>query len=247
VSFSLTASATYILNDLFDVASDRAHPRKRSRTFAAGLLSPQAGLALSGGLLAVGFGLAIAVAYPFALVLLVYLLGTTWYSVLPKRYVLIDVVALVGLYTVRLFAGAVPIGITLSFWLMAFSTFVFFSLAPVKQCSELIALREAGRARSQGRDYQSADLAYLIAMGIASGYASVLVLALFINSPDVALRYTHPQLLWFICALLLYWLSRLWIKTGRNEMHDDPIVFTLHDRGSRYVIGAAIVAVVLAL
>ena len=130
---------------------------------------------------------------------------------------------------------------------MAFSTFVFFSLALVKRCSELIAFREAGRAQSRGRDYQSGDLAYLSAMGVASGYASVLVLALFINSPDVALRYSHPQVLWFICALLLYWLSRLWIKTGRNEMHEDPIVFTLHDRGSRYVIGATIVVVILAL
>jgi 4-hydroxybenzoate polyprenyltransferase/phosphoserine phosphatase len=247
LAFSLIASGTYVLNDMFDVDSDRTHPDKCTRPFAAGTVSPVAGLFLSGMLLSVGFTLGYLLGLPFALVLLGYLCVTIAYSIQLKQYVLIDILVLAGLYTIRLFAGAVPVRIELSFWLVAFSIFVFFSLALVKRCAELKTLGQIGIRSTSGRDYQSTDLPILMAMGIASGYAAVLVLALFINSPDVAQRYAHPQVLWLVCPLLFYWISRLWIKTGRDEMRDDPIIFTVMDRGSRYIVGAIILAVIVAL
>lgn len=247
LAFSLTASGTYVLNDLFDLQSDRNHPRKRTRSFAAGAIPPSHGVVLAFILMAAGLGLGWLLPPLFEATLLGYLATTLLYSLHLKGFVLIDVIALASLYTLRLISGAVAIGVVLSFWLLAFSMLIFVSLAMVKRCSELIAMSQMGRAGASGRDYQMSDLAYLSAMGTASGYTSILVLALFINSPEVILRYSEPRVLWLLCPLFLYWISRLWIKTGRGEMHDDPVVFTVKDRGSRYIMAGVLSIVLLAL
>ena len=244
LAFGLCASSVYLLNDLLDLPSDRAHPRKRKRPFAAGDIPLLHGLWMMPLLLVGGLALAAFLPAMFIVSLLAYLATTLAYSLYLKSYVLIDVMILAGLYTLRVICGAFAIGSTLTFWLLAFSMCIFLSLALVKRCSELISLAKIDRLNATGRDYHAGDLAYLTNMGTASGYLSVLVLALFINSPEVAARYAHPQGLWLLCPLLLYWVSRLWLKTGRGEMHDDPIVFTLKDRGSRFVILACIAVVV---
>jgi 4-hydroxybenzoate polyprenyltransferase len=246
-AFSLTASGTYVLNDLLDLQSDRVHPRKRNRSFAAGTIPANHGLVLAFVLMTAGLGLGWLLQPMFDATLLGYLGITLLYSLRLKEFVLIDVIVLASLYTLRLIAGAVAIGVELSFWLLAFSMFIFLSLALVKRCSELVAMTHVGRTDASGRDYQVPDLAYLTAMGTASGYASIILLALFINSPEVALRYSKPWLLWMLCPLFLYWISRLWIKTGRGEMHDDPVVFTIKDRGSRYVMASAVAVVIAAI
>lgn len=245
VAFSLAASSVYLLNDLLDLEDDRHHPRKRMRPFASGELPLSHGvlgtIALLGASLAIGG----ALSGPFLLVLLGYLGLTLAYSLVLKHYMLLDVLLLAGLYTIRIFAGAAAIAVPVSSWLLGFSMFAFLSLALVKRTSELVALRQLERTAASGRDYRVSDLEALTAMGVAAGYAAVLVLALFISTPDVAARYGRPQVLWLLCPLLLYWLSRLWMKTRRGEMHDDPLVFAFRDRAS-WVIGAAMVAVTLA-
>jgi len=180
-------------------------------------------------------------------VLGLYLTLSTAYSVYLKQNVLIDVIVLALLYTLRVIAGAVAIEVVMSFWLLAFSMFIFMSLALAKRCAELVSLMQIGRVRAGGRDYAVSDLNSLSIMGTASGYLSVLVLALFINSEDITVRYSNPQTLWLLCPLMLYWISRLWLKTGRGEMHDDPVVFALVDRGSRYVIAGIITVVLLSI
>ena len=239
-AFSLAASSVYVLNDLLDVAADRLHPRKRTRPFASGELPLLHGLLLVPVLAIAGSLVAAGVAQEFFGVLLIYLLLSTSYSLYFKRYALIDVLLLAGLYTLRVIAGAIAIQVPLSFWLLAFSVFVFFSVALLKRCTELRALRTS----TAGRDYHVGDLADLRAMGMASGYIAVLVFALFINSPEVAERYSHPQLLWLSCPALLYWVSRVWIKQGRGEMHDDPLLFAVRDPASWAVL-SALLAIVL--
>jgi 4-hydroxybenzoate polyprenyltransferase len=164
-----------------------------------------------------------------------------------KSFVLLDVIFLAGLYTIRVIAGVVAIASDQSFWLLAFSMFLFLSLALVKRCAELITLLNEARTAASGRDYLATDLEYLNSMGIASGYLSVLVLALYINSAEVKILYPNPQFLWLLCPMMLYWISRMWIKTGRGEMHDDPIVFAVKDRGSRYVIVGMVLFIMLTL
>ena len=245
VAFSLAASATYVVNDLWDLESDRAHPRKRLRPFASAQLPILHGLAVAGAALAAALALAALVSPGFLLVLLLYLALTSVYSWVLKEYMLIDVLMLSLLYTLRIQAGAVATGIKASSWLLAFSVFVFLSLALIKRCSELVSLQQDGRSATRGRDYRVDDLVVLWPLGVGAALSAVVVLGLFISAPETQARYRSPDLLWLAAFGMIYWLGRLWIKTSRGEMHDDPVVYAMRDRGSRVAI-LAIVALALA-
>lgn len=247
VAFSLCASSVYLLNDLADLEADRAHPRKRKRPFASGSLPVLSGVLLAPLLLASAFALTLWMPWQFATVLGVYWVSTTAYTFLLKRYALIDVITLAGLYTLRVLGGAAAILVMPSFWILAFSMFIFFSLALAKRYAELHAMRELDRAGARGRGYQVADLLTVQLMGVASGYLAVLVMALYLNSPEILDRYQHVQLLWGVCPLLMLWVSRIWLKSARGEMTDDPLVFAMRDRMSRYVLVASVGVILAAL
>ena len=245
-AFSLAASATYLMNDLWDLENDRAHPKKRHRPLASAEIPLLSAVAMAAIALSVALGLAVTVSQRFLLVLLVYLALTSSYTWTLKQYVLIDVLLLSLLYTLRIVAGAVAIDITVSQWLLAFSVFVFLSLALVKRCSELVFLGQIGQAGTRGRDYRVADLAVLWPLGVGSAMCAVVVFGLFISSPQTQLHYSSPQLLWLAALGLIYWLARLWIKTIRGEMHHDPLVFAVRDFGSRISVIAMICATLAA-
>lgn len=246
-AFSLCASGVYVLNDLLDLEADRRHPRKRRRPFAAGQLPLLHGL-IAGPLLTLGgVAMALACSPGFAAVLLGYYILTLGYSLRLKRVVMLDVVLLASLYTLRIIGGTVAIAAELSFWLLAFSMFIFLSLALLKRYTELHSVLASGKTRASGRGYDVEDLPLLQSLGAAAGYCAVLVMALYINSPDSVELYRHPRLLWFICPVLLYWVSRAWVIAHRGTMHDDPIVFAATDRASQIVaalcVGFALVAI----
>ncbi|ABQ67503.1 UbiA prenyltransferase [Rhizorhabdus wittichii RW1] len=245
VAFSLVASASYVLNDIVDLENDRAHPRKSERPFASGRLPLLHGVALAIAGLVAGVLVATAVSWAFVLMLLSYLALTSAYSWTLKQYVLIDVLTLSLLYSWRIMAGAVAIDVRLSSWLLAFSVFVFLSLALIKRCTELLVAQGSGRAGLRGRDYRTTDLAVLWPLGAGSALSSVVIFGLFISSPETAGRYASPELLWLAAFGLIYWLGRMWVKTSRGEMHDDPIVYSFKDRGSRIAL-AGIIAVMIA-
>lgn len=245
LAFGLCASGVYLLNDLLDLTPDRMHPRKRKRPFAAGTLPLLHGVLVAPLLTLGGFALALACSAEFALVLLCYYVMTLSYSLQLKRIVMIDVVLLAALYTVRIIGGTVAIDSELSFWLLAFSMFVFLSLAMLKRYTELAAALANGKELAIGRGYSVTDLPLVQSLGAAAGYIGVMVFALYINSPESMELYRHPRLLWLLCPVLLYWISRMWIVAHRGGMHDDPIVFAATDRGSQMVI-ALCVAIVLA-
>lgn len=232
VAFCACASSIYLLNDILDLAADRRHPRKRARPLASGAVPLSHALLLVAPLLASGLWISASLGLPFLAAIGGYVATTLLYSMYFKEYVLIDVFLLAVLYTVRVIAGAAATTIVPSFWLLAFSMFLFFSLALVKRCSELLAIDKAGRSASYGRDYRTADYAVLQSLGVASGIAAVVVFALYIDSPIVVEAYTHPQALWAICGTLAYWVGRMWVKTARGEMHDDPLVYAAKDRAS---------------
>jgi 4-hydroxybenzoate polyprenyltransferase len=179
----------------------------------------------------------------FLLVLAIYYGFTLAYSLWLKKKVLVDVLVLAGLYTLRIIAGSAAVSIQLSFWLLAFSMFLFLSLALVKRYSELCSVLKTEHKFIQGRGYQVLDLTTLNSLGTSSGYLAVLVLALYINSYEISVHYTHVQLIWLLCPLLLYWISRIWVIASRGEMHDDPVVFTLQDRPSQWI--GVVAAVIL--
>jgi 4-hydroxybenzoate polyprenyltransferase/phosphoserine phosphatase len=247
VAFCLCASSVYILNDLLDLEADRAHPRKSRRPFASGALSIKAGLLLCPLLLLGGVALAAFLPGKFQLVFATYYVLTCAYSFDLKGRVIVDTLSLAALYTLRIIAGAAAVDVPLSFWMLLFSIFLFLSLAFVKRYAELDSLRRRARLRAAGRGYHVEDLGVLQSLGSASGYMSILVLALYINSPEVAALYQRPKMIWLLCVLMLYWISRVWMKAHRGEMHDDPVVFALKDRVSLAIVGLAGLTAILAI
>ena len=235
VSFGACASATYLINDLLDLEADRHHHKKRNRPFAAGTLDIRSGLLAVLLLLASGMALALLLPVGFQLALGAYLVTTLLYSIWLKRVASLDVIILAGLYTLRIIAGAFATGISLSFWLLAFSMFIFLSLAMVKRVAELVEAQKKESATSTlheklpGRDYAPEDVTVLKSMGAASGYLSVLVLALYIHSPEVSQLYRSPEVLWLVAPLMLLWVTRLWVVTARGYMDEDPIFFAAKD------------------
>lgn len=242
--FGLCASSVYLTNDLLDLPSDRQHHRKRNRPFAAGTLPLIAGPVVAVLLLIAGFGLAFFVSHLFVAVLLSYYILTTAYSIRLKRIMMLDVVVLATLYTTRILAGTAAIHTKASFWLLAFSMFIFLSLAMVKRYTELLSLQKKGKVTASGRGYDVDDIPLIQSMGSSSGYLAVLVLALYVDSTASLSLYRHPHYLWMLCPLLLYWISRTWAIAHRGVMHDDPVVFAVMDRTSQIlgVIAAVIVA-----
>jgi len=246
-AFCLCASGVYLLNDLLDLDADRRHPRKRLRPFAAGALPLVAGLVVTPMLTLAAFVLALAISKLFAAALAVYLVMTLAYSFLLKRIAMLDTVVLAGLYTIRIIAGTFALRLDVSFWLLAFSMFLFLSLAMIKRYTELRTLLSTGDSRSAGRGYAVEDLPMVQSLGGASGYMAVLVLALYINSTASEALYRHPTVLWLLCPLLLYWISRAWLIAHRGAMHDDPVVFAVSDRTSRLLLVLAVIVVIGAI
>jgi 4-hydroxybenzoate polyprenyltransferase/phosphoserine phosphatase len=243
--FGICASSVYLLNDLVDLTSDRHHPRKRLRAFAAGKLPPLHGIVVAPLLLLTGIGMAAALSLPFAAVLLIYYALTLAYSFGLKRVAMLDVLMLAALYTIRIVAGAALTRIQPSFWLLSFALFFFLCLAFLKRYIELIDLLARQGSKAKGRGYRAEDASMVAAQGSAAGYIAVLVLAFYINSPDVWSLYSEPRWLWGICVSLLYWLNRSWWLAHRGKLHDDPVIYAITDRASRVVL--LIVAGLLAL
>ncbi|MCB1776861.1 MAG: UbiA family prenyltransferase [Candidatus Competibacteraceae bacterium] len=236
LSFGLCASSVYLLNDLLDLGADRHHPRKRQRPFAAGKLPLIQGIAAIPLLLLTAFGLSLLIHSQFTAVLATYYVFTLAYSLQLKQMLMLDTITLAGLYTLRIIAGAAAVRIMPSFWLLAFSMFFFLSLALVKRYAELLTLQKQGELSAHGRDYRVDDLGILQSLGAAAGYLAVLVLALYVNTETSRALYGQPMMIWLLCPVLLYWISRVWLVTHRGEMHDDPILFAVTDPHSRYVL-----------
>lgn len=242
-AFSLTAWSVYIFNDVCDIESDRQHKQKRNRPFASGALS------IANGLILIPFFLILAssISYfilgtNFLLVLILYLIMTTLYSIKLKRIVLLDVIMLAILYVIRLIAGQEASGIICSNWLLAFSIFFFFSLGLLKRYIELIGTAENNQPVSnRSRDYQISDLPFVLALGISSGLVSIVILALYINTSTAQELYKAPEYLFIICGILFYWINRLWIKASRQELDHDPVAFALKDKTSLFLLFLSII------
>ena len=245
LSFSLCASSVYIVNDLLDLESDRLHPRKCSRPFASGQVPIWLGVALIPALIIASLIIAQSVGGSFLPLLLVYFGLTCAYSWVLKRIVLVDCLTLAILYTLRIIAGAAAVSVSLSFWLLAFSIFLFLSMAFIKRFVDLQAqLNSSYNNKVHGRGYYLDDVTLVQQLGIASGYSATLVLALYLNSENVIKLYRTPEMIWGTVPLILLWISWMWLKAHRELMHDDPIVFAVKDKVS-ILIGILFVAILI--
>lgn len=237
--FGLCASSVYILNDLLDLCDDRHHKSKCNRPFASGRLSIKTGLIAVPTLLLAAFGAALLLLpWQFSAVMAAYYGLTLAYSLQLKRLMAVDVIVLAMLYTSRIIAGVAAFNLTLTFWILAFSMFIFLSLAMVKRYAELrdARVREV-TTMARGRGYYPGDLDMIASLGASSGYLAVMVLALYIQDAKTTALYVTPHVIWLACPLLLFWVTRVWMLTHRGQMNEDPVVFAIRDRTSQ-LIGA---------
>ena len=232
--FGLCASSVYLVNDLLDLEDDRHHASKRRRPFASGRLTVKWGLIAFPLLLFAAFaGALLLMPWQFVIALGVYYALTLSYSLVLKRYIALDVITLAMLYTIRVIAGGAAFGLPLTFWLLAFSMFMFLSLALCKRYAELREALQSGRSgKARGRGYDPNDLEMISSLGASSGYQAVLVLALYVRDQSTVALYGQPQIIWLACPVLLFWITRVWMLTHRGQMHDDPVVFAVSDRVS---------------
>ena len=234
-AFSLVCSGVYVLNDLFDLTSDRAHPTKRRRPLAAGELSLAAAALASFGLLVGGLALALWVGPSVGAVIAFYVIANAIYTMRLKRVAVFDVFCLAGLYTLRIVAGAAAVLVPLSTWLVAFSVFAFLSLALLKRAADIDRL--APDEVLPGRGYSGKDAAFVNGFGISTAIAACLVLALYVASEQVVAMYAEPLWLWGVAVVVLLWLARMWRMAMSGTMDDDPVMFAVRDRVS---IGCAL-------
>lgn len=243
-AFSFCSSSVYIINDLFDLDNDRQHSRKRFRPFASGAVTLLSGVMFVPALLACSIGLAMLVSPQFLFCLTFYFLITCIYSVKLKQLVLVDCITLALLYTMRIIAGSIAAHLAISFWLLAFSVFLFLSLAFAKRYAELLEHILQDTTKVHGRSYETSDISLIQMFGITSGYAAVIVLALYLNSEVIIRLYRNPEIVWAAVPVMLFWVSWVWMQAHRGEMHDDPVIFALKDKTS-LVAGAAFAMIVI--
>jgi 4-hydroxybenzoate polyprenyltransferase len=247
VAFCCCASSGYLVNDLCDLPADRHHPSKRLRPFASGRLRLAYGFAMAPVLAVVGCVLASLLSGLSLGVVVLYFIVAAAYSLSLKKDVLLDVFTLASLYTLRIIGGGLAAAVPLSVWLLAFSMFLFLSLAFIKRYAELVIMRSVDGDHATARGYELSDAELLVSTGTASGYAAVLVLSLYIASGSVKVLYSTHEVLWLVCPLLLYWIGYLWLVARRGKMYHDPLVFAMRDRTSRILILLMLVAALIAI
>lgn len=247
LAFSLTASATYLINDLVDIESDRKHPTKRMRPLASGAMKPAHALAMIPLLLGSAIALALLTPRPewFLVALASYVALGQVYVFYLKRKLLVDVLALATLHVMRILGGNAASGIDLSSWLLVFAMFLFFSLAILKRYSELRDRGDDVGLRVVGRGYQAGDLETLSQLGIGSALISVVIVGLYVNSKQVSEMYSRPELIWLICPIVLYVLSRIWVLARRGHVADDPLMFIIRDWRSQ-LMAVVVLGIILA-
>ncbi|HKF24161.1 MAG TPA: UbiA family prenyltransferase [Candidatus Angelobacter sp.] len=243
--FGVCASGVYVLNDLLDLHSDRIHPWKRKRPFAAGDVSIPAGLVISSALLLAALPGSFFLSRNFGLVLTGYTFLTIWYSVHLKKVVLLDAFVLSSFYSIRIWAGALITLVPLSNWFVSFALFFFLSLSMAKRYSELVHASDLIEQGHSGRGYVVADRSLLMNLGIASGFSAVVIFTLYVHSPEVLMLYQRPGPLMLLAPTIAYWLSRLWLKASRGELHEDPVVLAMKDPVS-YAVAAIGLLVLIA-
>ena len=248
LAFGLAASANYVVNDLLDLQADRRHPTKRIRPLASGRIGIIAGIVAILVLAISSVALLLPLPSLARWTLLAYVTVTTAYSLKLKTLLSLDVVTLAMCYVLRLLFGSVVTGIPLSVWTLASAGFFFTSLAFAKR---LIELRHSTNnalpvAPGKRRAYSPDDHSQVGAQAAASGFLSILVVALYINSSEVRVLYSRPDMLWLLCPVLIWWLSRLLILASRATIPHDPVSFALRDRASWVTLGLLFLVLLIA-
>ena len=241
LALSYYASCIYIINDLLDLDADRRSETKKNRPLAAGKVSISLLTYLSPLLIILGLIVTYLFLHELFFIITAYLLFALAYVFFLKKKVLLDVFMLAGLFTIRLLVGAEAASMQVSFWILAFSIFVFLSLATIKRSSDIKSFPDLETKKVWGRGYESGDLKIMEMLSIVSSFSASIVLALYINTTEVKNLILNIESLWTICLIFLYWMLRLNLVARRSDFSGDPLEFASFDRTSY----ACFIAIVL--
>ncbi len=232
IIFSLAASAVYIFNDIADLQYDKRHPIKKNRPLASGRVSKYVLIIMIPTLIGISLSLCLIISNQLTYLLGLYLITNFLYSKILKSIAVVDILILTLFYVMRIISGAIAINVFISAWLIAFSIFLFLSLAAAKRYAELSNAKKDNRSCNNSRGYSFADKEFIYTTGLTSGLLSVLVLALYVNSQQAEKLYTNPIFLWGICPIILTWILRMWLLLNRFQVDEDPVIYTLQDKWS---------------
>ena len=228
-AFCLISSAVYLVNDVRDLALDRAHPTKRYRPIAAGELSSSAALGLAAVLLMVGLVWCALLAWPLLVIAVVYVLMQAAYTLGLKHVALLDVFVIAGGFVLRALAGGAAVHVALSPWLVLCTMLLALFLALCKRRHEKVML-----GRSEERDpvtrhslaqYNERLLDQLIA--IVSG-ATLVCYALYTLWPDTVHKFGTDHLVYTV-PFVIFGLFRYLDLVYRHERGDRPEHLLLSD------------------
>lgn len=230
-AIGLIASATYLLNDLSDIADDRRHWSKRNRPLAAGTMPITTALVTMPVFLGAGIACAAALGIGVLAVTLVYGATTLSYSLWLKRVPILDTVMLAGMFSIRLLLGVVAIGAVISPWLFVFSMALFLSISLAKRHTEVLGMQKEGILETAGRGYRAVDQPFILALGASAAVSAIAFLSLYLMDDTMRSSvYASPQFLWIAPVAILLWIGRIWLLSQRGELDDDPVAFAVRDR-----------------
>ncbi|MGI9576862.1 MAG: decaprenyl-phosphate phosphoribosyltransferase [Microthrixaceae bacterium] len=236
VAFCMVSSATYMVNDILDVESDRAHPKKKFRPIAAGTVPMPAAIAAASVLFVAGVLLALfnrgfGVSPNWALggVVAGYAVLTTLYSFWLKQIAVIDLVVLSAGFILRLLGGAYAAGVDVSDWFLVISLFGSLFIAAAKRHAESVELGEqASLLRPTLGEYSIEYLGFARTVAAAGTVISYCLWAVEAGSEgataSVATPWAQLSIVPFLIAILRY---ALLVDQGKGSAPEDVI---LHDR-----------------
>lgn len=230
IIFSLIASSIYVINDIVDLKSDQNHPFKKYRPLAAKLITVNHCKILILILLALVTVLLLNVNKEFIMIIISYFILSNLYTFFFKKIIIIDLLILSLLYTSRILGGGYIADTSTSLSLLLFSVFFFTSLAAVKRLIELVNIIRFKKKKIHGREYTIKHKKMIYWIAILTGWISILVLIFHINSPVVIKQYSFPDILWIICFVMLFWISRIIYVSNKGQIKDDPIVYAISDK-----------------
>jgi len=225
VAFCMVSSATYLLNDILDVESDRKHPTKRNRPIAAGVVPIPLGVGMAVVLFIGGLGVALLDNRALAFVVGTYAVLTTTYSLFLKTIPVIDLVILSAGFILRLLGGAYAAEVPVSDWFLIISLFGSLFIAAAKRFAEKKELGDqAAELRPTLGEYSLEYLGFLRAVSVAALVMSYCMWAVERAHLDDASPWAQLSIIPFLIAVLRY---ALLVDQGKGSAPEDVI---LHDR-----------------
>lgn len=232
IAFCLVSSSTYLLNDILDVESDRKHPTKHLRPIASGVVPVPLAATMSGVLFVLGVLLALTSNWKLALVVALYAVLTTTYSLFLKSIPVLDLVILSSGFILRLLGGAYAAEVEVSDWFLIISLFGSMFIAAAKRFAEMRELGDrAAELRPTLGEYSVEYLGFLRAVSVAALVISYCMWAVERAHLNSASPWAQISIIPFLIAILRY---ALLVDQGKGSAPEDVI---LHDRQMQ-VMGA---------